>query len=233
MDTKGLRQAYAKLGLDDRASLAEARIAYLTWVALVAEASASTGKADENVEVPVDLIHHELDLAWHAIEQAHEHGIVFPRQARGCQACGAKPAVRVTTHIVCPGRLRHRLSTSSAVLCRDCGLRTARDARRVCLRSGWRGLLAPFATVRALSRNGTEVAYLRQRKPATTASPGATERAPRAQGLAGHRLVPLVAGFAAIALTVGIALPTNSGADADPGTAPSIVQGGVEGSTEG
>lgn len=233
MDTKELRRAYATLGLHDGASLAEARVAYLTWVALIGEASALSRDGEENVGGPIDLIHHELDLAWHVIEQAHEDGILFPRRPGGCQACCLKPAGRVTTHSVGPGRLRHRLSTSSAVLCRDCGLRTARAARRACLRSGWRGLLAPFATARALSQNGTEIAYLRQTGKNNTASLGAPESAPRAPGLAGHRLVGLVAGFAAIALAVGIALPTKSGPEADPGgTVPSIVQAGVDGPAE-
>lgn len=226
LDTKELRRAYATLGLDDRASLADARVAYLTWVALIDDAPVP-GNADEDEDednAPIDLLHHELDLAWHAIEEAHRHGVLFPRQQRGCQGCGALPAVRVTTHFVGPGRLRKPIHTESAVLCRECGLRVARAARRTA-RSGWRGVLAPIGTTRAWTRNSTEIAFLRRLKsskpePRLAVEPAAATRTP---GLAGNRVVAVLAGIAAVVMTVGIALPTGSSADSEP-TGPAAVQ---------
>jgi hypothetical protein len=226
VDTKELRRAYATLGLDERATLAEARIAYLTWVTLVAETPAPViGEEDEATgPAPIDLIHHELDLAWHAIEEAHKLGVLFPRQSRGCQRCGASPAVRVTGHRVGRGRVRRHIVTDSSVLCRGCGLKAVRAARSECLRSGWWGLLAPFTNLRALTRNSTELAFLR-RMPRPEKERAAAEAEPnRAPGLAGHRLVGFAAGLIAIALAVGIAVPLGSDdAPADGPTTASVV----------
>ena len=185
VDTKELRRAYATLGLDERASLADARIAYLTWVTLVSDppAAPADGESDESVDAPIDLIHHELDLAWHAIEEAHELGVLFPRQSRGCQRCGTNPAVRVSPHRVAPGRVRRRVVSDSSVLCRACGMKAVRNARRECLRSGWWGLLAPFANLRALTRNSTELAFLRrmpQAEPKSAAQGGIARDQPGA-----------------------------------------------------
>src|SRR3954469_9998083 len=82
MDVKELRRAYATLGLDDHATLGQARDAYLIWAALLAEpaGSESPEPAQAAARATADLSHHELDLAWHAIEQAHEHGVLFPRR---------------------------------------------------------------------------------------------------------------------------------------------------------
>ncbi|MGQ0845366.1 MAG: hypothetical protein ACT4QF_14660 [Sporichthyaceae bacterium] len=230
MDTKELRRAYATLGLDDRASLSDARTAYLTWVDLVAETPLPAESDDEPATAgTTDLLHHELDLAWHAIEEAHKAGVLFPRQARGCQACGAMPAVRVTTHFVGPGRLRRRLFTESSVLCRDCGLEAARAARRVGLRSGW---LGPIANLRALTRNSTEVAFLSRLKPSTRPGrrpPAATEPQ-RAPGLVGNRAVGAFAGIAAVVLTVGVVFPTGGGNEA-PANAPTTTQANTLGGT--
>ncbi len=228
MDTKELRRAYATLGLDERASLDDARIAYLTWVTLVSEAPASEARPEAEADAHatpapgIDLIHHELDLAWHAIEQAYELGVFFPRQARGCQQCRAHPAVRITNHTVAPGQLRRRVLTDSAVLCREHGLAAVRDARRQCVRSGWWGLLGPISTLRALTRNSTELAFLRRMKPATPAR--ARMEPTGAQGLAGHRLVGWAAGIIAVTLAVGIAVPIGSSEDADPGTGPTVAR---------
>lgn len=226
VDTKELRRAYATLGLDERATLAEARIAYLTWVTLVAETPAPVvGEEGEGTaSAPVDLIHHELDLAWHAIEEAHKLGVLFPRQSRGCQRCGASPAVRVTRHRVGRGRVRRNVVTESSVLCRGCGLTAVRAARSECLRSGWWGLLAPFTNLRALTRNSTELAFLR-RMPRPEKEKAAIEaEQTRQPGLAGHRLVGFAAGLIAIALAVGIAVPLGSDdAPADGPTTASVV----------
>ncbi|MGQ0464357.1 MAG: hypothetical protein ACT4QG_03440 [Sporichthyaceae bacterium] len=233
MDTKELRRAYATLGLDDRASLAEARVAYLTWVALMAEPIVSGEDDQDDVDAPIDLLHHELDLAWHAIEQAHKAGVLFPRQQRGCQGCGASPAVRVTTHFVGPGRFRKPILTESAVLCRECGLRVARAARRTA-RSGWRGILRPVGTGKAWTRNSTEIAFLRRLKSGRPAPKLAVE--PTSQtgvpGLVGHRAVAVLASIAAVALMVGIALPTGSGASQEP-TAPTTSQANSLGHAKG
>lgn len=216
MDTKELRRAYATLGLDERATLAEARVAYLTWVTLVVEAPEASTDEKETEELPqsaVDLLHHELDLAWHAIEEAHQLGVLFPRQSRGCQRCGTNPAVRVTRHRVGPGRVRRRVLTDSSVLCRRCGMKAVQAARSECLRSGWWGLLAPFTNLRALTRNRTELTFLRRMPRRENARPkleAPRVEPSRAPGLAGHRVVGWAVGLIAVALAVGIAVPLGS-----------------------
>jgi hypothetical protein len=169
MNVKELRKAYVTLGLDENATLTQARDAYLTWVCLLDHDRTPIVFADP--EARPDLLHHELDLAWHAIEHAHQHGVVFPRQARGCRQCGGTPAVQVTLHSVQPGGFRPRTSTSSERLCRDCGLQAGRRTQRANLRRGWWGVLAPFANLQAIGRNATELALLRRLEPASRRRP--------------------------------------------------------------
>jgi hypothetical protein len=258
MKVKELRRAYATLGLADNATLTEARDAYLTWVGLLGDAFVEPGTEDQFV--PLDLLHHELDLAWHAIEQAHQFGLVFPRQVRGCEECAGSPAVRIKLHRVEPGGFGPRVRTTEALLCRDCGLRACRRTQLVTLRRGWWGVLAPFANLRAMSKNSTERAFLSRLEPAVpralpgsgpllqvpselpagrrTEIPAQPTRARRgpvraaaktpAAAVRGRRptappveperrrrparnwALPWLAGLAAIAVTVGIALPSGS-----------------------
>jgi hypothetical protein len=205
MNVKELRKAYATLGLDENATLSQARDAYLTWVCLLDHPRTPPASVDPKA-VP-DLLHHELDLAWHAIEQAHQHGIVFPRQPRGCQDCGRTPAVRVNLHSVAPGRFRSRTRSTEALLCRECGLATCRRIQRENLRRGWWGVLAPLANVQAIGRNSTERAFLRRLEPP---APQARARRRKHHDLKESRGFSLLAGLAAIALLIGIVLPGGS-----------------------
>jgi hypothetical protein len=217
MDVRELRRAYATLGLDDDASLAQARDAYLIWAALFSEAAAGQTGDDGRAAVSADLCHHELDLAWHAIEQAHEHGVLFPRRARGCRQCGVTPAVRVSLHSVAPGGLRARSTVHNALLCRACGLATYKQVQRETLRRGWWGVLAPFANLRALTRNHTEKVFLRRLEPSV---PRQHRRAARLtqqpegpdtrDGWSGNLMVAWLTALAAIALILGFVLPTGS-----------------------
>jgi len=219
MNVKELRKAYATLGLDEDATLDQARDAYLTCVCLI----------DHDSEKPVadpkaapDLMHHELDLAWHAIEQAHEHGVLFPRRPRGCERCSALPAVRITLHAVDPGGFRPRTRTVAARLCRDCGLQTASQVQRETLRRGWWGVLAPFANLRAISRNSTERAFLRRvdrpvhRKLRRSIDAEFTVPWYRRRDITVGRGLPILAGLAALALILGVTLPNGSSASAQP-----------------
>jgi hypothetical protein len=224
MNVKELQKAYATLGLDEDATLDQARDAYLTWVCLIGHDSE---KPVADPKAGPDLMHHELDLAWHAIEQAHKHGVLFPRRPRGCERCAGLPAVRVTLHAVDPGGFRPRTRTVAARLCRDCGLETARQVQRETMRRGWWGVLAPFANLRAISRNSTERAFLRRvdrpvhgkhRKP-NDALP--TMPWYRRRDVTVGRGLPLLAGLAALALILGITLPNGSTPVSQPQTSAS------------
>jgi len=215
MDVKELRRAYATLGLDDHATLAQARDAYLIWAALLAEPF--TAEAEEQAQAAAraaDLSHHELDLAWHAIEQAHEHGVLFPRRPRGCQQCAATPAVRVSLHSVAPGGFRARKTMHNALLCRTCGLETYRRVQQETMRRGWWGVLAPFANLRAITRNSTEKAFLRRVEPSLPRQSRLGSRRPaagrRGSAWEGNRVAAWLLALAAIALIVGIFLPTGN-----------------------
>lgn len=221
MDVRELRRAYATLGLDDDATLAQARDAYLIWAALLSETATEqnhdAGNSAAARAVSADLCHHELDLAWHAIEQAHEHGVLFPRRARGCRQCTATPAVRVSLHSVAPGGLRARSTVHNALLCRTCGLATYQRVQRETLRRGWWGVLAPFANLRAITRNHTEKVFLRRLEPSVPRqhrrAARLTQRAEGAEnygGWAGNRMAAWLTALAAIALIVGIVLPTGN-----------------------
>jgi hypothetical protein len=216
MDVKELRRAYATLGLDDHATLNQARDAYLIWAALLSEPF--TTEPEEQAQAAAraaaaDLSHHELDLAWHAIEQAHEHGVLFPRRPRGCQQCAATPAVRVTLHSVAPGGFRARTTVHNALLCRTCGLEAYARVQRETKRRGWWGVLAPFANLRAIARNSTERAFLRRVEPTVPRQPRRGRRADQLgrrevqSSWNANRVAVWLTVLAAIALIVGIAFP--------------------------
>jgi len=217
MDVKELRRAYATLGLDDHATLTQARDAYLIWAALLTEPLTPTDDdTTAALAASTNLCHHELDLAWHAIEQAHEHGVLFPRRPRGCQQCAATPAVRVSLHSVAPGGVRARSTVHNALLCRACGLAAYKRVQRETTRRGWWGVLAPFANLRAIARNSTEKAFLRRVEPSVPRQPRrsrlaqSVERRNYRGGWAGNRMAAWLVALAAIALIVGIVLPTGN-----------------------
>jgi|GEM_PF-5164564 len=212
MNVKELRRAYATLGLADGATFEQARDAFLIWATLLAPAAPGTAASP-------DLSRHELDLAWHAIAQAHEHGVLFPRQPRGCDRCQGTPAVRITLHTVEPGGLRARTTVTEALLCRDCGLAACRTAQRRTLRRGWWGMLAPFANLRAIVHNSSERAFVRRIEPMVprprSGGPDRVRQRGDSAGLARSRVVGWFAGIGAVALIIGVAIP--AGSDPTPG----------------
>jgi hypothetical protein len=228
MNVKELRKAYVTLGLDEHATLSQARDAYLTWVCLLDHDRTPIAFVDP--EAVPDLLHHELDLAWHAIEQAHHHGVLFPRQARGCQECTGTPAVRVQLHSVAPGGLRARTSTYAALLCRDCGLTAGRRIQRANLRRGWWGVLAPFANLHAIWRNTAELTFLRRVEAPTRRRANVRRTAPVARGRwykRRERMDSLGFGmFAALAATallvLGVVVPFSGGPDGSVSTTAAV-----------
>ena len=226
-----LRRAYATLGIGESATLEEARAAYSTWSMLLsdlavvgdssgAEAGAQgtegVGRSPEPAHAPGMFARHELDLAWYAIEQAHIDGALFVRRARGCSECGRTPAVRITLHTVQSGCFRARRTTTSSLVCRDCGLAAVADAQRQNRRHGWWNTLGPVWTVQALTRNAGEGRFLRRvdappRRPAP--GPRMSEEdlyAPRPRRRS-VRILGWITGLAAIGLTVGMAVPVATG----------------------
>jgi hypothetical protein len=229
-----LRRAYATLGISDTATLEEARQAYSTWSMLLAdlavvvegaaeagaEAAASAHPSRQSAD-PALFARHELDLAWYAIEQAHIDGALFVRRARGCSECSRTPAVRITLHSVRGAGLRTRKATVSALVCRDCGLEAVAHIQRDNRRFGWWGVLAPIWNLQAITRNAGERRSLRRvdapprrRPPAPRVSEEdlyTIKRRPRSV-----RILGWLTGFAAIAMTVGMAVPTGSGTPDSP-----------------
>lgn len=219
-----LRRAYATLGISDNATLEEARAAYSTWsmllsdLAVVVDGSGAELNAEAPPRTPEQALfaRHELDLAWYAIEQAHIDGALFVRRARGCSECSRTPAVRITLHSVQGGGVRGRRTTVSALVCRDCGLGAVARVQRENRRHGWWGALAPIWNMQAITRNSGERRFLRRvdappRRPA--AGPRASESdlyldKPRRRSV---RILGWMTGLAAIAMTVGMAVPAASG----------------------
>jgi hypothetical protein len=80
MQVDELRRAYATLGLVEHATPTQIRNAYLTWVDLLEGGVASKSTYAE--QASTDLSRHALDLAWHAIEQAHTRGPRVPGQTQ-------------------------------------------------------------------------------------------------------------------------------------------------------
>lgn len=235
-----LRRAYATLGISENATLEEARAAYSTWsmlladLAVVGDASVAEGanasgeasaRTPEQAHAQAIFARHELDLAWYAIEQAHIDGALFVRRARGCSECSRTPAVRVTLHSARGAGLRTRRATVSALVCRDCGLEAVARIQRDNRRHGWWGVLAPVWTAQAISRNAAERRFLRRvdapprrQAPAPRVSEDdlyTIRRRPRSV-----RILGWLTGFAAIAMTVAMAVPASSG-DPQPPAPPS------------
>ncbi|HUR73288.1 MAG TPA: hypothetical protein VMZ00_03385 [Sporichthya sp.] len=226
-----LRRAYATLGISENATLEEARAAYSTWSMLLTDlAVVGDGGAELAAEAPARspekahqaiFVHYELDLAWYAIEQAHIDGALFVRRARGCSECGRTPAVRITLHSARGGGVRTRKATVSALVCRDCGLDAVARIQRENRQYGWWGALGPIWTVQAIARNSGERRFLRRvdapprrRAPAPRASEEdlyPIKRRPRSV-----RILGWLTGLAAIAMTVGMAVPAASGGPDTP-----------------
>lgn len=244
-DLKELERAYATLGVDPDASLAEARAAYEAWSALLGDDLFDAAGADpegpglpgqrsadqpaggdaEAALLTTALARHELDLAWHAISEAHASGVLFLRQARGCEQCGATPAVRVTFTATRPGVIRARVESTPALTCRDCGLLLYRQIQSTTLRRGWWGVTAPVRNARAVTRNATEARFLRRIDPPTHRNPRAAAAAERlaaadpgpAPGrLARGRVTAWLTAFGAAALIVGLAVPASAPAPEPP-----------------
>lgn len=221
-----LRRAYATLGISDTATLEEARAAYGTWSLLLAdlavvvegagEAGAETFSHPARQTSEALFARHELDLAWYAIEQAHVDGALFVRRARGCAECSRTPAVRITLHSVRGSGLRTRKQTLSALVCRDCGLEAVSRIQRENRRHGWWAVLAPVWNVQAITRNAGERRFLRRVDAPPRRQPPAPRvseedlytirRRPRSV-----RILGWLTGIAAIAMTVGMAVPTANG----------------------
>jgi hypothetical protein len=138
--------------------------------------------------------------------------VLFPRRPRGCQQCAATPAVRVTLHSVAPGGFRARTTVHNALLCRTCGLETYARVQRETKRRGWWGVLAPFANVRAITRNSTEKAFLRRVEPTVPRQPRRGRRTELGRrdgqgGWTGNRMAAWLTALAAVALVLGLFLP--------------------------
>lgn len=228
-----LRRAYATLGIRDNATLEEARAAYGTWAMLLIDlavsvdggngagterGSASAGAKSDEPPSPEQAVfaRHELDLAWYAIEQAHIDGSLFVRRARGCTECSRTPAVRVTFFSVRGAGLRTQRATVSALVCRECGLEACARVQRDTLRRGWWSPLGPIHTVRALSRNAGERRFLRRvdappRRQAPAPRPAEEDLYTLGRRRPAIRLLGWLTGLAAIAMTVGMAVPASSG----------------------
>ncbi len=224
-----LRRAYATLGISESATLEEARAAYSTWsmlladLAVVVDGSGAELNAEAAAETPARspeqalFARHELDLAWYAIEQAHIDGALFVRRARGCSECSRTPAVRITLHSVRGAGIRTRRVTVSALVCRDCGMDAIARVQRDNRRHGWWGVLSPGWNIQAISRNSGERRFLRR----VDAPPRRQAPAPRAseeqlyleqpRRRRSVRVLGWITGLAAIAMTVGMAVPASSG----------------------
>lgn len=222
--TTELRRAYATLGIDENATLEEARAAHATWsmlladLAVVVEGSGAERNAHPSQQSADHALfaRHELDLAWYTIEQAHVDGALFVRRARGCSECHRTPAVRITLHSTRGNGLRTRRATVSALVCRDCGLEAIARIQRDNRRHGWWGVLAPVWNIQAITRNAGERRFLRRvDAPPRRSAPGPRNseeqfyfpaRRPRSV-----RALAWLTGATAIAMTVAMAVPVSKG----------------------
>lgn len=223
-----LRRAYATLGIGDNATLEEARAAYATWSNLLSElavvvegagteaAESATAHPSRQSGADALFARHELDLAWYAIEQAHVDGALFVRRARGCSECSRTPAVRITLSAVRGAGFRTRKSSVSALVCRDCGLAAVARVQKDNRRNGWWGVFAPIWNIQAITRNSAERRFLRRvDSPArrSAPSPRVSEESLYVEKRRSRtvRILGWLTGFAAIAMTVGMAVPASHG----------------------
>lgn len=212
-----LMRAYAILGVGDDSSLEDVRTAFVTWWYLysgnpISEAP-EVGHAlnAEDWDDPASMLAlHELDMAWHAIEQAHVRRQAHARRTPSCAECGTSPAVRVSFTKTKPRGLRARTETVSAVLCRACGMDKFHAVQGETLRKGW---LAPLRNARVVNRNAAEARALREFElsAAEGAAPIDLSLAEPHRTPLAKRIAPWLTSLAAIALVVGIAMPSGSG----------------------
>jgi hypothetical protein len=216
-----LTRAYAILGVGDESSLEDVRTAFVTWWYLYSGNPMSEAPemghalSTEDWDDPATMLAlHELDMAWHAIEQAHVRGSIRSSRRASCEECGSGPATRVTFTRVKAKGLRAQNEVTSSVLCRDCGLdafRTIEGEKRPFSIAG------PLQAKRAHKRNAAEARALRQIDALGSDVVDASAALGDPPRLSGRRLVPWLTGLAAIALAVGIAVPAaGSGGDNTP-----------------
>jgi hypothetical protein len=217
-----LTKAYAVLGVEDTTSLEIARQAFDTWYHLysVAEPAADWDGTKWSDAASV-LALHELDVAWDTVERAHSRTAKRWRRPQACEECNRGPALQVTFTRTMPG-VRARTQTTTATLCRECGLALFESVQRKNLRTGWWGVAAPFRNVSAVTANKVEARFLRGigapqgRKPAApdpfvAAAAANAAAASKLRHSRTRRALPWVTGLAAIAITVGVALPAGGG----------------------
>jgi hypothetical protein len=206
-----LTRAYAILGVGDETSLDDVRTAFVTWWYLYSGSPMSEAPevghalSTEDWDDPATMLAlHELDMAWHAIEQAHVRGSIRTSRKATCEECGSGPATRVTFTRLKAAGLRARTEVTSSVLCRDCGLdafRAIEGTKRPL------SLTAPLLRTRVSKRNAHEARTLRQIDVLGSDVVDASAALGDPPRLSGKRLVPWLTGLAAILLAIGIAVP--------------------------
>lgn len=208
-----LTRAYAILGVGDESSLEDVRTAFVTWWYLYSGSPMSEAPemghalSTEDWDDPATMLAlHELDMAWHAIEQAHVRGSIRTSRKASCEECGSGPATRVTFTRLKPGGLRARTEVTSSVLCRDCGLDTFRAIEGA---KSPLSLATPLLRARVGKRNAAEARALRQIDVlgSDVVDASAALGDPPRLSRSGKRLVPWLTGLAAILLAIGIAVP--------------------------
>jgi RNase P subunit RPR2 len=224
-DEMELARAYAVLGVEGDTSLEDARAAFVTWHQLYSVSDDASGWDDDASA----QARHELDVALQVVERAHARTATRWRRPPACEECNRGPALQVSFTRTMPG-LRARTQTTTATLCRECGLALFDAVQGKTVRGGWWGVAAPFRNVSAVVGNRVEAKFLRAldqpqgRKPAApdrfvaAAEKAAAAKGPKKARSRTRRAMPWVTGVAAIAIAVGIAVPAGGGETPAPGT---------------
>ena len=209
-----LTRAYKVLGVAGECSLEDARKAFVTWHHLYS-GSDEAGWTDQTAVLAL----HELDVAWDTVERAHARTAMRWRRPPACEECNRGPALQVTFTRTMPG-VRARTQSTTATLCRECGMELFEAVQRKNLRTGWWGVAAPFRNLRSVAGNKVEARVLRGigepqgRRPAApdrfvaAAAEAAAAKAVR-KSLKARRATPWITGIAAVAIAVGIAVPAS------------------------
>lgn len=214
-----LTRAYAILGVGDESSLEDVRTAFVTWWYLYSGSPMSEAPevghalSTEDWDDPATMLAlHELDMAWHAIEQAHVRGSIRTSRKASCEECGSGPATRVTFTRLKPAGLRARTEVTSSVLCRDCGLdtfRTIEGEKRPL------SVTAPLLHTRVHKRNAAEARALRQIDALGSDVVDASAALGDPPRMRVKRMIPWLTGVAAIVLAIGIAVPAAGSGNAE------------------
>lgn len=218
-----LTRAYAVLGLEGDTSLAVARQAFVTWYHLYSLSAETSADWDDTIAT---LALHELDVAWDTVERAHARTAMRWRRPPSCEECNRGPAQQVTFTRTMPG-VRSRTQSTTATLCRDCGLALFESVQRKNLRTGWWGVAAPFRNIGAVTANKVEARFLRGISTPVGHRPAAPDRFVAAAEAASaksaakrrsrtRRAMPWLTGVAAITIALGVAAPAGSGQGAIP-----------------